>query len=211
MMRRFLAVVMVLLGFGLLLAPATSGEPSPGHNCPNPAGNLPPGQCKKTTTTTSTTVPPTTTTTVPPTTTTTVPPPSTTTTVPPPTTTTTVPPPTTTTTVPPPTTSTTVPPPTTTTVAGAPGAPTAVAAVSDGPGQATVTWSIPFDNGSPISHYTVTPFRDGIALTPVQVDWASSTSVTITGLPTGIYTFEVTATNMMGTSPPGTSNSVAVA
>jgi hypothetical protein len=66
------------------------------------------------------------------------------------------------------------------------------------------------DNGSPISYYIVTPYRNGIALTPVQVDGAFSTSVTITGLPAGIYTFEVTATNVMGTSPPGTSNSVAL-
>jgi hypothetical protein len=87
-----------------------------------------------------------------------------------------------------------------------------VAAVNDGPGQVFVSWTIPLDNGSPILYYIVTPYRDGVALTPVQVDGGFSTNVTITGLPApAIYTFEVTATNVMGTSPPGTSNSVAVA
>ena len=65
------------------------------------------------------------------------------------------------------------------------------------------------DNGYPILSYTVTPYSNGVALTPVQVD-GHATSITFTGLACGSYTFQVTATNVMGTSPPGTSNSVVV-
>jgi hypothetical protein len=86
-----------------------------------------------------------------------------------------------------------------------------VIAVSNGSGQATVTWTAPLDNGSPIQYYTVTPYQNGVALTPIRVD-APSTTVTVFALQSGtFYTFDVTATNMMGTSPPGTSNPVLVA
>ena len=57
------------------------------------------------------------------------------------------------------------------------------------------------DGGSPITGYTVTPYIGATAQTPVQVG-ASATTTTVTGLTNGTgYTFKVTATNAVGTSP----------
>jgi len=78
--------------------------------------------------------------------------------------------------------------------ATAPDAPTGVGAVA-GDGQATVSWTAPAPNGSPITGYTVTT-SPGDTTTP-----ASGTSVLVTGLTDGTaYTFTVTATNGIGTS-----------
>src|SRR6185437_14792816 len=78
--------------------------------------------------------------------------------------------------------------------ATAPDAPTGVGAVA-GDGQATVSWTAPAANGSPITGYTVTT-SPGDTTTP-----ASGTSVLVTGLTDGTaYTFTVTATNGIGTS-----------
>lgn len=88
----------------------------------------------------------------------------------------------------------TAPPPT------APGAPTGVTAVP-GNGSATVNWTVPANGGSPVTSYTVTPFAGTTALAPVTVT-APATSATVTGLTNGTaYTFVVTATNAVGTSP----------
>jgi N,N-dimethylformamidase beta subunit-like, C-terminal/Domain of unknown function (DUF4082)/Fibronectin type III domain len=67
---------------------------------------------------------------------------------------------------------------------------------------ARVDWAAPDSDGdSPITGYTVTPYIGTSAQTPVQVG-ASSTVTTITGLTDGqTYTFRVTATNAIGTSP----------
>jgi hypothetical protein len=94
---------------------------------------------------------------------------------------------------------------------GAPVAPGSASAVG-GTGQATVTWVVPTtDNGSAIVQYTVTPFKNGVAQTPVDVPGPSATSVIVTSLTADPnYTFEVTATNGVGTSLAATTGSVAV-
>ena len=79
----------------------------------------------------------------------------------------------------------------------APAAPTATAGITS----ATVTWTAPASNGSPITGYIVTPFRNGVAQTPVTFD-ASTTTRTLTGLTAGAsYTFTVAAVNALGTGP----------
>ncbi|MBG6060168.1 peptidoglycan/xylan/chitin deacetylase (PgdA/CDA1 family), partial [Cryobacterium sp. MP_M5] len=84
----------------------------------------------------------------------------------------------------------------------APAAPTGVSAVA-GKGSATVNWTAPANGGSAITSYTVTPFAGAVAQTPVQVTGAPpATSTPVTGLTNGTaYTFRVTATNAVGTSP----------
>ncbi len=73
--------------------------------------------------------------------------------------------------------------------ATAPDAPTGVSAVA-GDGKATVSWTTPAANGSPITGYTVTTSPGG-ATTP-----ASGSPLLVTGLTDGTsYTFTVTATN----------------
>jgi outer membrane protein assembly factor BamB len=49
-----------------------------------------------------------------------------------------------------------------------PAAPTAVSAVASG-SQASVRWTVPADNGSPINSFTITPTVDGIVQTPFVV------------------------------------------
>jgi hypothetical protein len=85
---------------------------------------------------------------------------------------------------------------------GKPGAPTGVTAVA-GHAQATVSWTAPGANGSPITGYTVTVSPGGATKS------VSGTSTTVTGLTNGtLYTFAVTATNAAGTGTAGTSNAV---
>jgi hypothetical protein len=84
----------------------------------------------------------------------------------------------------------------------APAAPTAVAA-TPGNAAATVTWSAPASDGSPITSYTVTPYI-GTAAQPATTITGSppATTVTIGGLTNGAtYTFTVTATNAVGSGP----------
>ena len=85
------------------------------------------------------------------------------------------------------------------TFASVPGAPTAVKA-QPGSGSATVSWTAPANHGvSPITGYTVTPFRGATALAP-HVYNTAATSQTITGFTNGLaYTFKVKATNSAGT------------
>jgi hypothetical protein len=96
---------------------------------------------------------------------------------------------------------------------GAPTAPDAPASVSAtaGDGQATVGWSAPNDNGSPVTSYKVTPYIGSNAQTATVVSGnPPATGTTITGLTNGTtYTFTVSATNAIGTGPASAaSNSV---
>ncbi|GAB3443519.1 hypothetical protein GCM10027517_22100 [Phycicoccus ginsengisoli] len=94
--------------------------------------------------------------------------------------------------------------------ATAPSAPTSVSATA-GDKSATVTWGVPSTGGSAITSYTVTPWAGTTAGTPVPVTGnPPAATATVTGLTNGTtYTFTVTATNAVGTSPASTpSNAV---
>jgi hypothetical protein len=81
---------------------------------------------------------------------------------------------------------------------GVPGAPTVVAATA-GNGQATVSWTAPSSNGSPITSYRLTPYIALIAQTPISVGLVGT--FTVTGLTNGTtYTFTVAAINAAGSS-----------
>lgn len=86
-----------------------------------------------------------------------------------------------------------------------PAAPTLVGA-SGADGSATVTWAAAVSPSTDVTGYTVTPYLDGTtAQAPVQVD-GKTTTATVPGLANGSsYTFTVTAADMAGTSPAGTS------
>jgi hypothetical protein len=78
----------------------------------------------------------------------------------------------------------------------APATPTATPGITS----ATVAWTAPASNGSPITGYVVTPYLAGVAQTPVSYD-ASTTTRTLTGLTAAAsYTFTVAAINLYGTS-----------
>jgi len=78
--------------------------------------------------------------------------------------------------------------------AAIPSAPAAVTA-TPGDGQATVSFSAPLENGSPIQFYTVFIYPGAIPFTG-----STSSPIKVTGLTNGkAYTFRVTATNLIGT------------
>jgi streptogramin lyase len=84
--------------------------------------------------------------------------------------------------------------------AGAPVAPTAVTATA-GPGQATVHWTAPVDNGSGITGCVITPYKAGVAQ-PARTFTGNATTQVVTGLTSGTsYTFKVAAKNARGTGP----------
>jgi len=95
----------------------------------------------------------------------------------------------------------------------APAAPTGVAGTTAS-GRSLVSWSAPANGGTPITSYTVTPFigTQGQAATSVTAHapgGAVVTSATVAGLSNGTtYTFQVTATNGIGTGPAGVSAAV---
>ena len=66
-----------------------------------------------------------------------------------------------------------------------------------------LTWNAPYDGGSPITSYTVTPYVGTVAQTPTTVTGTPPpASATVTGLTNGTsYTFVVAATNSTGTGP----------
>lgn len=84
----------------------------------------------------------------------------------------------------------------------APSAPSGVAAVA-GTGSASLSWTAPANGGSPITSYTITPYLGGAAQSPTVVTGAPpATSASVGGLTDGAsYTFTVSATNAVGTSP----------
>ena len=76
-----------------------------------------------------------------------------------------------------------------------PAAPTATA----GTLSATVSWTAPASNGSPITGYVITPYLNGTAQT-AQTFSSTATTQTLTGLTAGgSYTFTVAAVNALGT------------
>lgn len=181
-----------------LVSSASTGiVTDPGVGSPNrllysdPAAVTPPPP------TTPTTTAPTTTTTTPPTTTTTKPP----TTTPP----TTTKPPTTTTTKPVATTTTTKP------QRSVPETPRNVQAFPWG-GYAIVTWARGRDAGSPITRQTLTVYEGDRSIGTVTVPGPFS-AVAISGLTPGkTYSFALSATNSLGTSPlSNRSNAITIA
>ncbi len=84
------------------------------------------------------------------------------------------------------------------TPAGAPDTPTKPTATR-GDRSATITWTKPASNGTPITGYTITSSPAGITKT---VTGGDTLTTTMGGLTNGTaYTFTVTATNTAGTSP----------
>jgi hypothetical protein len=82
---------------------------------------------------------------------------------------------------------------------GVPGAP-AIGLAVGGDGQATVSWSAPADNGSPITGYVVIPYVGTVAQPPVVFADDLATTQTVTGLTNGTaYKFRVAAVNAAGT------------
>ena len=89
-----------------------------------------------------------------------------------------------------------------------PAAPTGVSA-SRGDGSATVSWTPPADNGSGIWAYTVTAVDQTTPANGGQVAYGTSSPATVSGLTNGdTYTFDVTATNGVGTGPASVTNPV---
>ncbi len=85
--------------------------------------------------------------------------------------------------------------------ATAPGAPT-IGTATAGNTTATVTWTAPAsDGGSPITGYSITPYKAGVAQAAVVV--GDVLKDVVTGLTDGIsYTFTVAAINAVNTGPP---------
>ena len=94
---------------------------------------------------------------------------------------------------------------------GVPTAPVSVTAVARA-GKAEVRWKAPSTtNGSAITAYVVTPYRDGVAA-PARVLSAHSTKAEIAGLAAGrSYTFRVAAENHRGTGPQSSASNAVVA
>jgi hypothetical protein len=90
----------------------------------------------------------------------------------------------------------------------APEAPTGVAA-SPGNNAANLSWTAPASGGSAITSYTITPYVGGVAQPTTTVSGSPpATTAVVSGLTNGTtYTFTVTATNAIGTSPPSAPSS----
>jgi predicted RNA-binding protein with TRAM domain len=91
------------------------------------------------------------------------------------------------------------------TPATVPGAPTGVSALQTGPGEVTITFSAPGDNGgSAILDYTVTSDIGGYTATE------NALSIVISGIASDDYVFTVTARNSVGSSTGAVSATVTV-
>jgi hypothetical protein len=88
--------------------------------------------------------------------------------------------------------------------AGAPSTPTAVTATA-GVEAATVHWNAPAANGSAITAYIITPYKNGVAQTP-STFFSAATTETVTDLINEPYTFKVAARNARGTGPQSSSS-----
>ncbi len=86
-----------------------------------------------------------------------------------------------------------------------PGLPTAPSNVSAAPGdgEATITFAPAFDNGSPLTEYTVSATDETNAANGGETATGTSSPIVITGLTNGdLYWFTVVATNAIGTGAP---------
>ncbi len=91
---------------------------------------------------------------------------------------------------------------------GSPGA-IGFQSASPGNGGATVQYLLPAANGSAITSYTVWPVQGSTVLAPQVFNTPSATSLAVTGLTNGTtYTFRVSATNAVGTSPFTVTNAI---
>ena len=79
---------------------------------------------------------------------------------------------------------------------GVPNAPAAVHATKNG-GSVSISWTAPASNGSTITRYTITTSRGRPTITIP----GNRTHTSLNGLPPGNYSFQVSATNAIGTGP----------
>lgn len=94
-------------------------------------------------------------------------------------------------------------------VVGSPNSPPTASAVP-GVASATVKWTVPADNGSPITGYVVTPYLGATAQAP-RVFNSTATQQVVTGLTSGAqYTFRVAAVNAVGTGTQTVSPAVTI-
>jgi large repetitive protein len=93
---------------------------------------------------------------------------------------------------------------------GPPGAPAGVAATTDGPARAQVTFTAPASNGAPITSYrAIATSSDGGTTAAVA---GTGSPITITGLSDGkLYTVTVTATNSAGAGAPSAASNAITA
>jgi hypothetical protein len=83
---------------------------------------------------------------------------------------------------------------------GVPSAPTNVVATPQ-VGAAKLTWTVPNDNGAPITQYVISTYVNG-NLQAQQTAYTTAASMTITSLTAGAtYTFKVAARNSYGAGP----------
>lgn len=75
---------------------------------------------------------------------------------------------------------------------------------------ATATWTAPASGGSDVTGYTVTPYKDGVAQTPVSLAATVTTYTVGNATPGSSYTFTVSAKNANGTGVTSTQSNAVV-
>lgn len=90
----------------------------------------------------------------------------------------------------------------------APGAPSVTATPGQpGSGQVQLSWTVPADNGSPITGYSVGVPSGSCTPDPAAPNPATATSCTVAGLPNAAsHSFTVAAINGVGAGPAGTAS-----